>query len=105
MFNRTKVRRALNKLSSECGSSRDVANKLKAMGIKGTRDNANTCPLAVYIRTETGLNVKVDYQRVTDGFLPIKLNNYLEFFVLRFDEECYPELDISVVDDDNGSKG
>lgn len=73
-------------------SSRDLAMMLAEKGIKGKKSHWTQCPLAKYIKEETGEDVRVtqEYIVATKDFLITPLP--LIRFIQRFDHGDFPDL-------------
>lgn len=100
---RPTVADVVNKLRTQ-GSSDQIAVLFEAEQVRGVRKRASLCPVANYIRRETGQDVRAHplmITVITDGrgkhlrFAPIVSvgpRDPVGQFMARFDEGDYPEL-------------
>jgi hypothetical protein len=97
MFKRRKVVKvltALSELERDCETSRCIADKLIAGGFVGSH-GARICPVALYLKTLTGLEVSVGGLWCwLDGENIISVPSPIHRFIVEFDCGIYPELDI-----------
>jgi len=105
VFDKYRVRRALNKLTAHCSEPDEIADRLYGMGIKGIIADSEKCPIVNYIKEKTGVDVRVSRQMITApvpferSAFTIENHLLIQEFISRFDDDQYPLL-ISV--DDTG---
>lgn len=75
----------------------DIAGRLLDAGIQGQRDEAESCPIANWLRQETGGEPVVTQTYVElaldDGDLEITTPPAMRAFIQHFDFRQFPELD------------
>lgn len=79
-------------------SADELAGFLMDEGIKGRRQMSNSCAIAVWMKKTTGVSVGVSMTELwedhyTPRVQPIKHNEVLKDFVVKFDNHQYPELE------------
>lgn len=90
----------LHSLSTQCTTAAEVRHFFSLKGVKGTTAGYTTCPIAVWLRRETGDFWGVDTQAARKGvrdFLDepieeVELPLVLRDFMYNFDEGFYPDL-------------
>jgi hypothetical protein len=98
VFDKYRVRRALNKLTAHCSEPDEIADRLYGMGIKGIIADSEKCPIVNYIKEKTGVDVRVKRQYVSTAPYAkssFTMENHLliQEFISRFDDDQYPLLD------------
>lgn len=92
---------ALDELARE-GSATGIAQYLGALRVRGERNHACECPVAVWLRLCTGFQYVVDEYGVRETSecedddssicgIPIAVRD----FIIRFDNGLFPELEIA----------
>jgi len=75
-------------------SSREIAEKFRTEGIKGSRACSGRCPITEYFKRKGILVVTGPFTLVAkDGDIVFSLPQAVCDFILYFDRGCYPELD------------
>jgi hypothetical protein len=98
MFEKYRVRRALNRLTVLAKDTDEIANRLSEMNIKGIIGSGQKCPIANYVRKETGINVNAGTQYVgpvrlrTDYDDKLEPDLLIEDFIVNFDRGKYLQL-------------
>lgn len=95
LLKRRAVRLALKKLTDGADDSYAIAQRLREAGIKGNH-HPTSCPIANYLRRETGVDVRVYEKKVTNNWasrVPIIPPSKVAAFIRLFDQGYYPELD------------
>jgi len=88
----TSVKEALAKLDA-VGEPDDIAQYLRSRGIHGHKTDPSSCPIAVYVKQETGVSVRVfpvTGIRWDGGSTDTPWN--VRRFVCKFDRNHYPFL-------------
>lgn len=76
----------------------EIADFLKEQGIKGLVGGITSCPLAVWMRGQTGLNVRVNYSAMKILGFNNEITDYvfntsaIKEFIKYFDDGDYPYL-------------
>lgn len=95
-FNKWMAQRRINKLLCELGSnSREVANVLLHMGIRGKRGAGECCPITVFVRRQgyrAYVNATSLYLIDGDNWQRIPLPEVCSQFIKDFDAGAYPYL-------------
>ncbi|MCA2215815.1 hypothetical protein [Jidongwangia harbinensis] len=86
-------------------NAEDVANLLRYGGWRGQPHDANTCPVALYLRTvvtdvtDAAVNSEQATVHTADGEdIEVELTPAVAGFVLAFDVGAYPELVVTATD-------
>lgn len=82
----------LDELEKLGATSGEVAAALFAKGCKGRRNKYYSCPVARYLKEETGEEAMVGGGMARRGDKSCYLPPPVETFVFEFDEGKYPEL-------------
>jgi len=95
LLKRRAVRLALKELANGADDAREIANRLKAAGVKGGHRPDN-CPVAHYLKQKTGLKVSVGPGTVTNDWVtrvPIWTPSKVSVFIELYDNGYYRELE------------
>jgi len=94
-MNAEEVWDALNALGN---SAEEVAESLGKLGIKGTLGDADTCPVAYYLKSKGLKDAFVTSNMVREGTsagfsdLRVDIPLSVQFFIEHFDDGAWPEM-------------
>jgi hypothetical protein len=79
------------------GSADKIADHLEHEGVKGNLDNADGCPLSIYLTDRVGVHIHVSHYSLAvecpDGVVWLTSPVLLQAFVKAFDSGAYPQLE------------
>jgi hypothetical protein len=77
----------------------EVAESLRAAGVTGKREDAECCPVAIWLKRATGADPYVDCEAASVRYVPdapeVETSSPMAVrgFVVRFDHHQYPDLE------------
>jgi hypothetical protein len=79
------------------GSADKIADHLANEGVKGNLDNADGCPLSIYLTDRVGVHIHVSHYSLAvacpDGIVWLHSPVLFHAFVKAFDSGAYPQLE------------